>query len=691
MHRLLLILLVLADSLQVLGASPVLTRAGDLARALQGANPTDIRFDVTATVSYVCSNRENFNVNAAGRDDSGDVIFRIEDGRTLAEHPRLGDRMRFRGAIRPNEHGRHFAVADSLLLLGRDLPPPTDEPADGEPLSRHPNYSPLRISGTLTDAARYVVSKHWIILDIRRGQERIFATVPASDGEDLAEMEKHIGLPVTVVGVFVPYDHSARLQLGRIFKIGSTQDISFPPRGTKAQRHRKIRGRVRAIWQGSHALIQTEQRIFVGVEFASGVSLPQNGDLIDTTGLPESDLFNVNLFNASWRKIPAEPERPQRAEFRSVNGLIFRDSSGKGHPYSRLHGQTVQFEGVVLNVPDADATDRLQVKCGTRIISVDASAHPQALDGLADGCRIRCSGTCVLEIVPPAGHSTIPRLNGFVVIVRTPTDIDILEHPSWWTAPRMLCLVGALVVVLLLILVWNRSLRHLAEKRSRELADETIARASADLKVLERTRLAVELHDTLAQNLTGVCLEIETANRLADENPSQMRVHLDVAHKALKSCRAELRNCLWDLRHQALETDDMEAALRQTLTPHVAGCDLAIRFKVPRDRLTDSTAYAILRIVRELAMNAVRHGKATSLRIAGSIEGDKLLLSVKDNGCGFDPENCPGDEQGHYGLLGIRERINTFEGQMKIDSTPGRGTKVTIFLNIPQERKDVST
>jgi signal transduction histidine kinase len=101
---------------------------------------------------------------------------------------------------------------------------------------------------------------------------------------------------------------------------------------------------------------------------------------------------------------------------------------------------------------------------------------------------------------------------------------------------------------------------------------------------------------------------------------------------------------------------------------------------VSRERLSDNTAHGILRIIRELASNAVRHGGATEIRIAGSIEKDRLLFSVSDNGCGFDPENHPGVADGHYGLQGIQDRIDGFEGEMAIKSTVGEGTKATISI-----------
>ena len=89
---------------------------------------------------------------------------------------------------------------------------------------------------------------------------------------------------------------------------------------------------------------------------------------------------------------------------------------------------------------------------------------------------------------------------------------------------------------------------------------------------------------------------------------------------------------------------------------------------------------AILRIIRELAVNAVRHGRATSIKVAGSVENGKLMFSVSDNGCGFDPASAPGVEAGHFGLQGIRERVAEFDGEMSVESEPGHGSKVTVSI-----------
>ena len=89
--------------------------------------------------------------------------------------------------------------------------------------------------------------------------------------------------------------------------------------------------------------------------------------------------------------------------------------------------------------------------------------------------------------------------------------------------------------------------------------------------------------------------------------------------------------------------------------------------------------------MRELVVNAIRHGKADRIRIAGSIEGRKLLLSVHDNGCGFKPDSAPGIAEGHFGLQGIRERIDELGGTFEIASAPGKGAKAKVVMTLPAE------
>ena len=178
-------------------------------------------------------------------------------------------------------------------------------------------------------------------------------------------------------------------------------------------------------------------------------------------------------------------------------------------------------------------------------------------------------------------------------------------------------------------------------------------------------------------------MEIETAQQFLDGATPELKSHLGIAEKALDSCRSDLRNCLWDLRNEALETATMDEAVRTTLLPHVRDIALAVRFNVRRESLTDSTAHTILCIIRELTVNAIRHGHATHVAVAGTIDRGQLLFSVQDNGSGFVVRQASGIAQGHFGLQGIRERVRILGGSLEIASTPKNGTKATVCIDLP--------
>ena len=266
-----------------------------------------------------------------------------------------------------------------------------------------------------------------------------------------------------------------------------------------------------------------------------------------------------------------------------------------------------------------------------------------------------------------------------------PSEDDVLaiiaQKSSWWTRERIAIAIAAASALLLLTLVWSLSLRVLVNRRGRELLREKAAHLDSTLRIDERTRLAVELHDSVAQNLSGVSLQVDAALRNERLNPEKTRTNLLLASAILKSSREELRNCLWDLRSRALDEPDMESAIRQTLRPILNDVRLAIRFNVPRTKLSDNTAHAVLRIIRELVSNSIKHGSATRIAIAGGIEKDRLMFSVSDNGCGFDAENTRGPAAGHFGLAGIRERLRGFAGTMHIESTGGKGTRTVISMS----------
>ena len=238
------------------------------------------------------------------------------------------------------------------------------------------------------------------------------------------------------------------------------------------------------------------------------------------------------------------------------------------------------------------------------------------------------------------------------------------------------------------LVVWNRMLKVLSERRGRALCNEQMSSAISELKVEERTRLAVELHDSISQVLTGIALQIDAAIGSGIDERTKPGGFLATARSMLASCRHELRCCIWDLRTRTFEEKDLPGAIRQTLAPHIGDIPLLIRFSIPRSILNESLAHDMLRIMRELAVNAVRHGKASQIKVFGECKGNLVRFCVKDDGCGFDPATSPGPAQGHFGLSGIRERVERRNGELSVESSPGKGTSVTVSLRIGEEDRD---
>ena len=349
-----------------------------------------------------------------------------------------------------------------------------------------------------------------------------------------------------------------------------------------------------------------------------------------------------------------------------------------------MHGRLIRFTGKVSDLIDGTLPDTFFVQSGDRNMSVELAGLNPIPSFPIGGAEVEITGLCLAEFENDRTHRTIPRFRRYVVLPRTADDIRVLKCPPWWTPARLFLVIAFLAAALVAVLVWNRTLRILSERRGRQLYREQLGHVLAEKKTEERGRLAVELHDSISQTLTGVAMQVDAASQADSNRPGSARPYLDTAKMLLASCRHELRCCIWDLRSRTFEEKDMKEAIVRTVRPHIGDIDLEVRFDAPRHDLSESTIHTILRIVRELSSNAVRHGDATSLRIDGECSGSTLRFSVEDNGCGFDTSLAGGAKTGHFGLQGIRERLKAFNGHLTIKSLRGNGTKATVIMEAPE-------
>jgi PAS domain S-box-containing protein len=206
-----------------------------------------------------------------------------------------------------------------------------------------------------------------------------------------------------------------------------------------------------------------------------------------------------------------------------------------------------------------------------------------------------------------------------------------------------------------------------------ELVDQQ--REAAILK--ERTRMARDIHDTLAQGFTGVIIQMEAAEEaLLDDDMKHAVGHVRRARELARDSLGEARRSVHALRPQALENAAFADALQAIIKNTAAGTVVRTEFQIngnPRE-LAPAVEENLLHIGQEALTNALKHAHATKFDARLSFDSDAVYLELRDNGIGFI---VGGMNDGGIGLIGMKERADQIGATVKVTSKPGKGTKIT--------------
>ena len=540
---------------------------------------------------------------------------------------------------------------------------------------------------------------NWITLATPTGIVNAYASV---DEYSLSEIEKLIDAEVELRGVLKQSDRWLKfvgypLELFgtdgiRIITPAPADPFQAPTLAPKDHRlHRQLAQGIVKGWTRENLYLETEDGNFLTVKLHPKAP-PQDlhvGDPVSAVGFAVQNRCGIQLSKSLVRlrepldNAPSEDAPP--CDISSAR--LFTDATGLANVNYEFHGKTIRISGTVRNSQtEILASGIIRMECDARSVEIDTTCLSEdVIRGIYPDCTVEITGICTVEFGMPDTDLGFPRFRRFLIVPRKDADLRVLSSLPFLRPWHFLSVIAILALVIVIIMIWNKSLKVLSERRSRELAAEKITRAQSEIKVEERTRLAVELHDSISQAITGVAFQIDSAISANADRSEPVGTILRTAKMALASCRKELQCCLWDLRSRTFAEKDMTEAIRKTIEPHVGHIRAFIRFNVPRTALSETTTHAILQIVRELVVNAVRHGKATEIRIAGEFHDGTISFSVRDNGIGFSPDSMPGPRQGHFGLHGIRERLGNFSGTLTIESAAGQGAKFLVSLNASQD------
>lgn len=202
----------------------------------------------------------------------------------------------------------------------------------------------------------------------------------------------------------------------------------------------------------------------------------------------------------------------------------------------------------------------------------------------------------------------------------------------------------------------------------------------ADLSVTEeRQRMARELHDTLAQGLAGLIMQLEAVDHLlAEGDTARARQITGRAMTRARATLTEARTAIQALRSPLDRGDLLEAVRREIDSFRAESNTVCVLEAGPGElRLSSAAADQLYRTVQEGLANIARHSRATHAKVHFSQAGDTVTLEIADNGVGFDPDQVPA---GHFGLLGLQERVQLTGGTLQIESRPGAGTRLIATL-----------
>jgi signal transduction histidine kinase len=196
----------------------------------------------------------------------------------------------------------------------------------------------------------------------------------------------------------------------------------------------------------------------------------------------------------------------------------------------------------------------------------------------------------------------------------------------------------------------------------------------------ERSRIARELHDTLAHTLTAATVQLEAVSLIWQTQPGKAQQLVTKSATMMRDGLAETRRALQALRAGSLDNESLLAASTRLAQSLMTRYPILIDVRANEHVMLEepATEYALYRIIQEAVFNAARHAQAKRITIEMIALPNQVTISVTDDGIGFRPQTASTD--GHYGLRGMKERARQMGADLQIDSELGGGTTVSITV-----------
>jgi signal transduction histidine kinase len=375
-------------------------------------------------------------------------------------------------------------------------------------------------------------------------------------------------------------------------------------------------------------------------------------------------------------------------------------------------GRVVRVSGRLVETQTDVSPARLLLKDGSLLFAAEFNGSiPRDALPARPGAIVRVTGIAEGSLASPQQEEGYLKSRDLLIRLRNLSDVQVVEPAPWWTPLRLAVALAATGSALLTVMFFaslltrkNKSLvvaeaelvsaRDALAKRVETRTDQLHAQLSARRDELseysavtaERNRLARDLHDSLEQTLAGAALRMDAANDLlpnpgaTDSEPA--RRQMEKAAELLRLSQTQVRRTVWGLRSLALEKHKLAEALRDSVRMLTEDTGIATTLNLDEGDagLSNEQECELLHIAQEAVANVLKHAKATHLEITLLRKDGMIVLTVKDNGHGFDPAIPIENDSPHYGQQDMRERAQLLGASLTVRSEVGGGSCIEVTL-----------
>ena len=347
----------------------------------------------------------------------------------------------------------------------------------------------------------------------------------------------------------------------------------------------------------------------------------------------------------------------------------------------RFHGELVALDALLLARRDSPLETILQCQTGDRVFDAILLAGASLPELLAPGDCLRLTGVCELTTTHPTPRSNW--VDGFRLHLPDASGVSLIRRAPWWTLRHILIALGMVSALAFGALAWVGMLRRTVKEQTETISVQLKREAVLD----ERQRIARELHDTVEQGMAGLSVQLSNVIGDIQKRRGEPLPAIRLAQQMLRHCRDEARTSIRDLRSIELEQMGLAGAMEAMVRSLAGGgcADLQLQVSGEVFQLDAPVENHLLRIAHESVTNALRHSGAQKIAVALAYGPSAVTLEISDNGCGFNP--AASVPEGHFGLLGLRERANKIRAAIMVESTPGAGTVICVVLPQNQLKK----